>query len=59
MDAPKRFRVIAVRRNGQTIALDEFLTLAQAEKLRDSLPADAKFTEIRIEPEEPDASRPS
>ena len=57
MDPPKRFRVIAIRRNGEPVVLDEFLTKAEAERLRNSLPADAKFIEIRIEPDEPDAPR--
>jgi hypothetical protein len=55
MHPPPRFRLIVIRRDGSRVVLDEFLTLADAEKLRDSLPPEAKFTEIRIEPDEGEA----
>jgi hypothetical protein len=46
-----RWRVVAVRRNGKAIVLDEYLSLERAETFRNSLLSINAFPEVRIEPD--------
>ena len=46
-----RWRVVAIRRNGKPIVLDEYLSLERAEAFRKSLLSINVFPEVRIEPD--------
>jgi len=45
------WRVVAVRRNGKEIVLDEYLALERAEAFQTSLLSINAFPEVRIEPD--------
>jgi len=46
-----RWRVVAVRRNGKVVVLDEYLSLERAEDFQKSLLSINAFPEVRIEPD--------
>ena len=50
----KKFRVVAIRHNGERAILDEFISIEDAERLRDSLPP-CGFKDVRIEPDDPES----